>query len=65
MLARNALLAIPAAALLLEGRNVGTVSHLGLPSSDEILPTLLALIGVGAALWMAREVTGAFKKGRS
>lgn len=65
LLARNGSLAVLPAALLLGGHDLTPLSGLVSPSAGDVLPTLLALVGILLALWTAREVAGAVKKGRS
>ena len=65
LLLRNGLLAILPAALLIEGEDVMPLSELGWPSAGDALPTLLTLAGIAVALWIAREISTSFRKGRS
>jgi hypothetical protein len=64
LLLRNGVLALLPTALLLGGRDVTPTSGVGWPSMSDALPTLLTLVGLAVALWIAREVATSFKKGR-
>jgi hypothetical protein len=64
MLLRNGSLAVLAAALLLEGRDVDPTTGIGLPSAAEAVPAVLTVAGLLLIMWMGLVVAGSFRKGR-
>jgi hypothetical protein len=59
MLGRNAVLVILAAAVLLSKETQGLLSGMEMPAAGEILPALLAAVGIGivaVVLWQASKV---------
>jgi hypothetical protein len=65
MLLRNGSLAVLAAALLLEGRDIDPMTGFGLPSAAEALPAILTVAGLLLVTWMGLIVASSFRKGRS
>ena len=63
MIFRNGLLAASAAAVLLADEYVDPVAA-SLPATGDALPFVLALAGLGLALWTASQVSNAMKRSR-
>jgi hypothetical protein len=65
LLLRNAALALLPATLLAGGRDVSLLGGVTAPRASDLLPSALAVFGVAVIAWTAREVSVAFRKGRS
>lgn len=61
-LARNAVLALLAAAVLLSGE-VSLYDDVSMPSRDEAIPVALIVSGIVAALWLGVSVRRSFRRG--
>lgn len=62
-LARNALLALMASALLVRGEDVSPLGGFGAPSGSEVVPLLLILLGGVVIGWMVRSVVRVSRNG--
>jgi hypothetical protein len=62
LLARNFLIAILAAAILLGGEGVSLFDGLGAPGPGDVLPITLALAGISLTLWMVLKVAGMYQE---
>jgi hypothetical protein len=64
MLARNAVLAALAGALLLARDDVWFATGLSAPSAADALPIMLVIAGLGLCLWLVRHAAGSFDRKR-
>jgi hypothetical protein len=65
LLARNALLGVLAAVLLVSGRNVTLSAGWSLPSGGEVVPALLVAAGIAVVAWMVWQVSSSLgERGR-
>ena len=62
MLARNASLAILAAALLLSAGDVWFAAGLAAPSAGDAVPFALVVAGLALCLWLVRHALGSFER---
>jgi uncharacterized membrane protein YphA (DoxX/SURF4 family) len=65
MLTRNATLVLLAGALMIEGRDVELLGRIGSPAASDVLPAVLAIIGVVVLAWFVYQTSTALRRGRS
>lgn len=63
VLLRNTLLGSAAAVMLAGDRDVALLDGIGVPSGSQIVPALLVVVAVAAAVWLLYSVTRSFKRG--